>query len=64
MHRRADPQVIQEQPKRRVQGRVPDVLAVLIQPRLDKGQQRAGEGRRNAVTFLNDTLSQGDTAET
>lgn len=37
MHRRADPQVIQQQPERRVQGRVPEVLAVLVQPCLDKG---------------------------
>lgn len=43
VHCRADPQVIQQQPERRVQGRISEVLAVVIQPCLNKGQQRAGE---------------------
>lgn len=43
MNCRADRQVIQQQPEPWVQRRVPQVLAVLIQPCLDKGQKRAGE---------------------
>lgn len=63
VHRRADPQVVQQQPEGPVQGRIPEVLAVLIQPCLDKGQQRAEEAARESLQFnyLNDTLSQSDT---
>lgn len=50
VQRGADVQVIQEQPERRVQRRVPQVLAVLVQPGLDEDQQGAGGGSRGNVT--------------
>lgn len=49
--RGADPQVVQQQPERRVQGGVPEVLAVLIQPCLDEGQQRAAGGGGSGRIF-------------
>lgn len=65
VHCRADPQVIQQQPERWVQGRIPEVLTVLIQPCLDKGQQRAGEAVEKSLhgNYLNDTLGQSDILE-
>lgn len=48
---RADPQVIQQQPESCVQGRISEVLAVLIQPCLDKGQQRA-EGAAGTIIIV------------
>lgn len=60
MHRRADPQVIQQQRECQVHRRIPEVLAVLIQPCLDKGQQRAVEEVEESLHFncLNNTLNQ------
>ena len=55
MNCRADPQVIQQQLERRVQRRIPEVLAVVIQPCLDKGQQRAAEESLQ-FNHLNDTF--------
>lgn len=49
VHGRADRQVIQQQPERRVLRRVPQVLSVVIQPCLNKGHQRAVEAAEKSL---------------
>lgn len=65
MHRRADPQVIQQQPERWMHRWVPEVLAVLIQPCLDEDQQWAGETAVETLHFnhFGSTLSWSGTLE-